>query len=85
MNTSCSKGSHQFVNSVMESNTKAIEKMMEALTKSQEQMATLMNSLANMSANGPASGGNVKEGMQLTEDKKCPKCKCRKHSNGVVE
>lgn len=46
----------QFFNSVGESNTKVIEKLIDAFTKSQEQMATLMKSLTNKSANGPTSG-----------------------------
>ena len=72
---------HQFVNSVTESNTKVIEKLMEAFAKSQEQMATLMSKLSK----NPTGGGHANGGTQLTKDEKCPKCKCKKHQGGVSE
>ena len=54
---------------------------MEAFVKSQEQMVTLMSNLMKNSA----SGGNTKGGTQLTEDKKCLKCKHKKHPGGVLK
>ena len=72
---------HQYVNAIAENNNKAIERIMEAMLKQSKQMMAFMEKMTtNQNGKNKATPVN-----NVTNEEKCPMCKCKKHPGGVTE